>query len=380
MSQFSAKSIGLNGSAFTNGKHLGEMIANDPALLRFLQKGLIGYDDFDLTYIDIFTHAAEQYLPALPEELSGCSQVLNIPYEKLCYYAFRGAASNNCSQFIVLPAVTKDGHVYAGHNYDWTVDDEHIHAVNYTGKTPYMGFTLFYFGRWNGFNAHGLSVNQTGLGGAITERPQIFPNHLFVRILLEHCRCVEEAIELFAELPKAGWGGTMGIADAHGHAALVNYAASAYAVERIEESRDLHFIHSTNHYTLPSMYEKENFRGVHSLIRYQAIEEWIRTAATDIDQENLKQLLSAQFPNGPCCHYYADGLGTIRSVLYDLTDRYAEICFGSPACNPWHHMNFSRPRNYVEYAAVEYQDEVADAAIWKKLPPGAQIFLCSSRS
>ncbi|MOA46540.1 hypothetical protein D3C78_1690670 [compost metagenome] len=55
-----------------------------------------------------------------------------------------------------------------------------------------------------------------------------------------------------------------------------------------------------------------------------------------ISKNNIKELLSTSYPNGLCCHYYSEFFGTLRSMIFDTTDKTIEMTFGSPQANEWH--------------------------------------------
>ncbi|WP_349948672.1 hypothetical protein ABFV83_09735 [Lacrimispora sp. BS-2] len=45
--------------------------------------------------------------------------------------------------------------------------------------------------------------------------------------------------------------------------------------------------------------------------------------------------LSTPYPDGLCCHYYDEFFGTLRSMIFDVTEKNIEITFGSPKINKW---------------------------------------------
>lgn len=46
--------------------------------------------------------------------------------------------------------------------------------------------------------------------------------------------------------------------------------------------------------------------------------------------------MSLSYPNGLCCHYYNEFFGTLRSMIFDVTEQTIEMTFGSPQTNNWH--------------------------------------------
>lgn len=71
-----------------------------------------------------------------------------------------------------------------------------------------------------------------------------------------------------------------------------------------------------------------------SLIRNRNIEKLFEQDRR-ISKEDMKHLLSAPYPEGLCCHYYKEFFGTLRSMVFDVTDKTIEMTFGSPQVNTW---------------------------------------------
>jgi predicted choloylglycine hydrolase len=324
----------------------------------------------DVKKVRQFEQEIPKYLPEFLDEITGFTDAVNVAYETFLYRFIYDWSANNCSQFVAFPSITANNHLYTGHNYDWSLSDEHLHIINIRPGCSFMGFSMMFFGRWNGLNEHGLSIHHNGLQGVNIENQSLFCDHIFVRILLETCKTAQEAFEVYQELPKAGGAGSLIIADTHGDAFLVNFAGPAFAYRKIGQEHSEQYLCSTNHYLLEAMWEKESFRGVHSILRYNAMNAWFEKQAAPIGLSELKAFQALTIPNGPCCHYYTDWLGTIRSMIYDLTDIQAHVCFGSPVHNAWHIYDFHKNISGVDRIITYYEDETADPKIWKRLPPG----------
>ena len=371
MKTFTSHNIRLQNSGYENGKTIGEYAMSDEHLQVFLTKRMKDISkEADVPKIRRFEREIAKYLPEFLDEISGFTDAANVTYQSFLHRFIYDWSANNCSQFIVFPSKTANNHVYTGHSYDWSLADEHLHIINMQPGRSFMGFSMMFFGRWNGLNEHGLCIQHTGVQAAKMENQSVFCDHIFVRILLETCSAADEALELYRELPKAGGAGSMIIADAHGDAFLVDFAGPEFAYRKIGQERSEQFFCSTNHYPLETMWNQESFRGVHSIVRHSAMNAWFEKQGSLLGFPELQVLQASTVPDGPCCHYYADWLGTIRSMIYDSTDVQAHVCFGSPVHNGWHRYDLHENTAGIERIVTCYDNEGADARIWKRLPAG----------
>lgn len=62
-------------------------------------------------------------------------------------------------------------------------------------------------------------------------------------------------------------------------------------------------------------------------------------------------------PEGVCCHYYKDGLGTLYSIVADLTTMQIKVCFGSANINKWYSINIHDERKGSWNIGVPYINE-----------------------
>ncbi|MCB2357191.1 hypothetical protein [Clostridium estertheticum] len=77
---------------------------------------------------------------------------------------------------------------------------------------------------------------------------------------------------------------------------------------------------------------------------------------------DLKGLLSTSYPQGLCCHYYEEFFGTLRSMIFDVTDGTIEMTFGSPQSNEWR--TFTIKSNEEQEYMVKLPYERADKAFY----------------
>lgn len=127
------------------------------------------------------------------------------------------------------------------------------------------------------------------------------------------------------------------------------------------------YICSTNHYTHKDMLQFDKNRMWQSVARYDAIETIIKSSIPKISKETLKGILSSTVPDGVCCHHYSEGLGTLWSMIFDLTDINVDICFGSPVYNEWNKFNLSGPKNSRNIHAKFPDEKVAIPQFWNRV-------------
>jgi predicted choloylglycine hydrolase len=368
------KHIILEGTSYEVGRMQGEILKKYPESIPFYTTpnpdiGLLSRKDLDYTI-----HFNEEFCPGINEEIQGFADSFNVPVEQMMYYAATyPAGMGNCSHMAVLPAITGNRHLYVGRSYEWNWDDElRLCTTKVTGKASHIGFSLFLFGRFDGINEHGLCVTMSaGVPGS-------YPNEkgcrfwAVLRSLLDHCRTVNEAIDRVQNMPIA-FNFNLLIADKSGEAALMEIACSHKSIQRIGPDSSKKFLCSTNHFTIEEMIEFDTNRMWQSVARYNAIESRIKNAIPRAGKETLRDILSATVPDGVCCHYYTEGLGTLWSMIFDVTDINVEICFGSPACNLWRTFKIEAPVDNREYNAKFPNEKVDNPGFWNRLLPGANI-------
>jgi hypothetical protein len=237
--------------------------------------------------------------------------------------------------------MTEDGHVYVARSYEFhhEQNDFRLCTVRINGKVKHLGFTELLLGRDDGMNEHGLCVTFSG-GGTFKREPtrEGFNFFLIVRTLLDNFRTVAEALEHLEKVPVAGYWNFL-LTDKNSNAALVQYFDGERAVKRIGSDSSEQFLFSTNHYVLPETVKYQQYAGdwilKNSKKRYELIGSVLSKAQPRIGKETLRGLLGKEIYDGLCGHYYNDYFGTLFSVIYDLTDLKAYVCFGASTRNPW---------------------------------------------
>jgi predicted choloylglycine hydrolase len=383
--------INLTGTPFENGKAMGNFVLNDKLLYKNLTDRLRWFDTYDKDLIDFEKIKAcekevARRLPSYIGEIQGFTEATNISYEKYLYYfMFDWEFESYCSQFCILPDITKDNQVFSGHSWEWTMEaykpgrlqtleEDNIYVIRNDNAVPYMGFALNYFGLWNGMNAHGVSINPTG-GVPLKEsfvNKKLYNHGLLVRMILETCQSADEALEVineFIPLSSGSGGGTLIVTDKSGTSYYIERAGCDFQYLTVGKDTDKQYQCAVSHFVNPHMFPYMSHKGVHSIVRYNALNTWIEAHKNQITIETLMEMQQRHLPDGPCCHYYKEYLGTLRSMVYNLTDLKAMICYGSPILNTWYAYDFDIHRTEIQSIETLYTNEKADPAIWKHIPP-----------
>ena len=71
----------------------------------------------------------------------------------------------------------------------------------------------------------------------------------------------------------------------------------------------------------------------------------------DVNKETLRGVLTTEHAPGCCFPYYAYGMGTLWSMIFDLTEGDVEVCFGAPTHNEWHLFTLDDSVGVTEYLA-----------------------------
>lgn len=118
------------------------------------------------------------------------------------------------------------------------------------------------------------------------------------------------------------------VVDKSGNAALMEIAGEQYAIREMDEGSSEEYLIATNNYTLGDLPQYNVKNGVmgHSTTRHDAIESAIKGDSPNITCETFRSVLTREVSEGCFCPYYTYNLGTLRSMIFDLTDANAEVC------------------------------------------------------
>jgi predicted choloylglycine hydrolase len=362
--------IVLEGTSYEVGKMQGEIIKETKdknALASFASNDdvpeKLGFENFNE-----MKALYEELCPGIMEELQGLADSLDIPVEKIAFYQ-ESFSPGHCAHAVAFPAITKDDHVYVGRSYEssikdhesiWDVSDWRLCTTRVKGKSHHIGFSSLLLGRIDGLNQYGLSITLSGGTVADWSSWKSYRGMDFMiifRSILDNCKTVKEAIELLKSTPPITYAHIM-VVDRTGNAALMEIAGNQFAMKEINEASDEEYLIATNHYRLgdlPQYNKKEGVMG-HSTARYRAIESSIKEDSPKVTRETFRDVLTREIPDGCFCPYYSYNLGTLRSMIFDLTDGNVEVCFGAPTHNDWHKFALDDPVGVKEYK-VRFPDK-----------------------
>jgi predicted choloylglycine hydrolase len=341
----------LKGDAYQIGKAQAEAIKHIPEFVGFLRSGA---GKFTSQLFEQISSQMEHFCPGINAEMNGFADGLGISLTDLIYYAYTYLPKGKCSHFALLPSRTEEGRTLIGRSYEFGVETEDMRlcTMHVNDKYAFIGSSLIFFGFTEGMNEHGLVVTMSAGGMPTGLEPGMrapiqdgFQFWFVIRSVLEKCKTVDEAVRLIKEIPTCG-NPNLIVADKSGEAALIEIYGPHKAIKKIDLQTVEQMIESTNHFTLPEMLPHRDPIWKNSQIRYGAIQS--RLGGTQkVNREDLKSLLSDEYPMGLACHYYEEWFGTLRSMIFDPQAGEIEMCFGSPVGGVWHSIDFNTPmKNY----------------------------------
>lgn len=356
----------LIGTNYEIGVQIGKWILSTPDLLQkvLLSKNAYPHEKF----IEIF-NLLDCYCQGVNEEIRGFSDTIGVSKEQVVFYAMT-YLERGCSLMAALPEKTESVHTVMARNYDFNdkMEEMCFAFTDINGKYRHIGSTLNLFGRCDGMNEHGLAVCKASNGlpvgnfeGGQKSGATGFSFWIVVRSILENCKNVDEAIKWTMDAP-IGYNINLMLADNHNKIALLQCVDGHKAFKILDENSDETYLSSTNHTLLDDIKPYEKMVIENSVIRNKKIVSLFETNKR-ISKNNMKKLLSTSYPDGLCCHYYSEFFGTLRSIIFDTTDKTIEIAFGSPQANKWH--TFSVETLDIEEIKVLLPQEKADPDFYK---------------
>lgn len=320
------------------GVKIGQWLMSDS---RLLQKVVLPLNTYPKNKYEEIKKLLDKFCPGVNEEISSFSKTIGIKPEQALFYAMT-YLERGCSLMALKPDKTADGHVLMGRNYDFNDEMEEM-CFAYTaikGKYRYIGSTLNLFGRSDGMNEHGLAVCKASNGlpvgnfeGGQTAGVTGFSFWIVIRSILENCKNVEDAITWTMQAP-IGYNLNLMLADKSGKIALVQCINGQKEYKLLGEKDNENYLSCTNHTLLEKIKPYEKILIENSVIRNNSIYNLFSTNKL-ISKKEIKALLSTSYPEGLCCYYYKEYFGTLRSMIFDLTEGLIEVAFGSPNENQW---------------------------------------------
>ena len=326
------------GTSYEVGIQIGNWILSQPDLLKKVILPPKAYPQSKLT--EIF-NLLNRYCSGVNEEIKGFADTVGISKEQAIFYAMT-YLERGCSLMSAVSNKIETGHTLMARNYDFNDEMEEM-CFAYTsirGKYYYIGSTPNLFGRCDGMNEYGLAACKASNGlpvgnfeGGQKAGVTGFSFWVVIRSILENCKNVEEAIVWAMDAP-IGYNINLMLADSNNKIALLQCIDGHKAYCILDNDSKQNFLISTNHAVLQEIKPYEKMLVENSVIRYKVIEKMFSEKGK-ISVKDLKGILSTPYPQGLCCHYYPEFFGTLRSMLFDTTEKKIEMTFGSPQTNDW---------------------------------------------
>lgn len=272
----------------------------------------------------------KEFFPEIIEEINGIADGQEIDPETLyavLFSMYSLVRVTNCSSFII-----KNEHSFLlGRNSDFLTAIEKLYMnCLYTFKES---DSYAFLGNTTAFVEMEDGVNQFGLAVALTS---VFPDQLkpgmnvgmILRLLLEKCQTITEALEWLKRLPRCS-AGTLVMADSSGDACLVEFTNDKVAYSVLDKEG---FLCATNSFHLPEMVSRKITieDDWFAEERYQTLEDYLTDHFREVGLSESKQLLAGEF--GFLCQYdRKTGKDTVWSAIYDLNNKQVYRCEGNPA-------------------------------------------------
>lgn len=273
--------------------------------------------NFDLnpSYIEEVFPIAEEVIgkvhSQLLDEIKGFAQGLGEDYRRLLTFLCNFGNETGCSQFFL--------NGYLARNYDDSpnaVENEFL-LIRPTGSLISFGASTGYIERLDGINEKGLSVSLT-FGAGYLPIGHGIGSAMFSRIVLDIASTVEEALEIFNKAPYVTPNNVM-VADTSGQAVVIEQSAGKHRIRRVENGP----LVCANSYLDPQMRDQQKIKNATTSWREQRMKR-INLG----NQEEMMDLLTADFPKGLFEPYFTDGLGTLWSVIYHPETRGIYLATG----------------------------------------------------
>jgi predicted choloylglycine hydrolase len=324
----------LKGTHYEIGHQLGELLGKKRMILN---KRVVFTEKELASVLNLF----RLYCSGLCEEMQGYADAVGVKIERMLY-PFMTYLKPRCSQMVLLPQLTWNGHTILARSYEFTprLEDFHLFQTEVKGKYTHIGGSVAEFGRSEGVNECGLGVSMTSCGFPVSNLKKMYAPAIYglqfwavVRTILENCKDVMEAVEYVKNVPMA-YNINLLLADNGGQAALVETLDGKFAMSKIGDHSEKKYLHSTNHAHIEEFITFEPLAMHNSRVRYERIQQFLEIKKKR-NEEEVKQFLLTEYPNGLNCHFYQQAFGTIKSVFIDLDDFRFSICWGGLKENGW---------------------------------------------
>lgn len=271
----------------------------------------------------------KEWFPAVLDEIHGIADGQHCPFELLAgllfsMYCF--VPEVHCSCF----AIRNAGNVIFGRNSDFytSIEKRNTNCLYHFSDTGYAfcGNTTAFVEMEDGVNQYGLAIGLTSVYPAVLQ-PGLNAG-MILRLILETCTSVSQAIELIYRLPIAS-SQTFVLADSR-EIALVE--SNAERIEILRPAQANAWVCSTNVFHLPAMQPyhhalEDNWQAEE---RYQTMCDTLFHCKESFTVQNAMNLLAGQ--DGFLCQYdRKTGRDTVWSMVCDLSHKKLYRVEGNPS-------------------------------------------------
>jgi len=285
---------------------------------------------FDRVSVEPYRAVTAEHLPWVLDELEGVAEGAGVdPFAVFAASVVELAPGGGCTDVVLMPEITADGHLLVAHNNDYTAGSERDYvAVEWHVPGEPVCFTLG-IGPWlaAGWNDAGLSVTANALAPA-DQRVGI-PRVLQLRDVATRATLADavEAVLHPARASSYNW------VLAHRDAQAVNIEGGACRAEITRPERSV--LAHTNHYVHPVLLDLErNPEIAGSTTRLRRAHELLALHDGSWTVDALLEVLSdhENAPDSICRHGDAGGARTVFWCVADVTA--GSIRYGSgPPCS-----------------------------------------------
>lgn len=323
----------LEGSPREIGSQLAALVGSDLEKLKLPIK--LNSEDYEES-----VQCYKQYCPEILEELEGFAQALGTELSDLAYVHMTYLKPNCSGLFLAKNRLTDAKHRLI-RNYEFGIKEEDftVTRTKMKGKYAHLGGSIALFGRSEGINEKGLSVSMSSCGFPVSNlegmRKPVIKGLQFwavIRLLLENCKDVNEALEMVKTLPIA-YNINLLICDVSGNACLVETLSGSVAVYELNRERES-ALFATNHVVLKDLVPLEPFAMNNSVGRLKLLESFSEKESI-VSLEDIKDLFLKEYPNGLTVYDYNQYFGTIKTVVLTPDDLSYEICWLGQSENGW---------------------------------------------
>lgn len=300
MSDFNVDIIQIRDSSFNIGKKIGNYIQNRPILktLEMITKPEIDY----INMMTVFTY----FTPHLIDELEGLAEGLKLPFHKTAAL-FSGYDVPKTEAMGCSAIVTKDHYT---RNYDFSpvLYDGCFSLLQPEKAISTAGYNLQAIGRHDGVNEHGLVLGLHFVSN--NEYTKGLSAWTSVRMILDTCTNLEDAIHMLKEIPHAACY-NFSIGDRAG-----NIAAVEASPDKVIVRRDELLLTCVNHFQDRSLVKKNRFSIEGSIERNNYLQDFKESHFTQSEMFH-----SFANKNSPVFFTDYDNLfGTLHTFSYSFKE------------------------------------------------------------